>query len=445
MDERVTVEYIYEYWDCLACGRKAVRGDARYCPACGKVRDKKVRFYRLSGKEEAITEKSEQERLGKGPDWICAFCSGTNNFHDPFCGSCGARSDAKKAEPARVGQNTARVKPLPKADWTCLRCNTQNKQADEYCAGCGADYGLPPLERPKRPEQSPPQQKKRIDFAAHGIRLVFLLLATGALWCGYKTVSCVSGYFGTHTVAYKVTERKWKSTIVLEQKKLETMTAWAGELPNDAQVLKREKKIRSYRDVQVGTRTENYEDQETVETTRSQTSTSVERVKTGEREECATTYESIGSGAARKVTRCKTVPVYSDKAVTTSSKVPATEKRSVTKQREVPVYEKQSVYDTEVTYRAWRWSEVRRWETEGNDLPVKTPQPTLKPTERTAMFRLTKPETIFRASYERSSSDDAPDSNIELLSEAEFVQLSPGQTVEFVFIPYKKTLERKKK
>lgn len=444
MDERVTVEYIYEYWDCSACGGKAVRGDARYCPSCGKARDKNVRFYRQGSKEEAIVDQAEQARLSAGADWICAFCSATNNFHDKFCGSCGARSDAKKPQPDRVGEQQVRVKPLPSADWTCLRCGAQNTQADEYCEGCGADYGLPPLERPASLKQTLPQ-KRRIDFAVYAIRGLLVLLATGVLWCGYRTVSCVSDHYGTHTVVYKVTQRKWKSTAVLENKKLETLTAWADELPPDAKVLRREKKVRSYREVQIGTRTETYEEEETTETTRTQEKTAVERLKTGEREECATTYESIGSGAARKVTRCKKVPVYSDKTVTTSSKVPATEKRKVTKEREVPIYRQEPVYDTEVTYRAWRWSEVRRWETTGNDLPVKPPQPVLRPAERTAYHRLSAPYTVFEAAYERSDKSNAPASTVQILKESEFAQTQPGQTVEFLFAPYKNSLQRKTK
>ncbi|HNM99739.1 MAG TPA: hypothetical protein PKG67_04755 [Turneriella sp.] len=444
MDERVTVEYVYEYWDCAACGRRGVRGDARYCPSCGKARDKNVRFYRQGDKEETITEKAEQDRLSAGPDWICAFCSTTNNFHDQFCGSCGARSDAKKSQPDRVGEQPVRIKPLPSADWTCLRCGTQNKQADEHCEGCGADYGLPPLERPAHLKQTP-LTEKRIDFAVYAIRGLLILLATGVLWCGYRTVSCVSNHYGTHTVVYKVTERKWKSTIVLESKNLETLTAWANELPSDAKVLRREKKIRSYRDIQTGTRTESYEEEETAETTRTQEKTSVERVKTGEREECATTYESIGSGAARKVTRCKNVPIYADKTVTTSTTVPATEKRKVTKERDVPVYDKQPVFDTEVTYRAWRWSEVRRWETAGSVLPVKPPQPVLRPAERAANYRLSAPRTVFEVTFARSDKGDAPASTVQLLEEAEFAKIQPEQKVEFLFIPYKNTLERKAK
>ncbi|MBV6492937.1 MAG: hypothetical protein LDLANPLL_00942 [Turneriella sp.] len=408
MDERVTIEYVYEYWDCLACGKKGIRGDHRFCPACGKARDANVQFYRKRDAEEIIRDENTRERLSAGADWICNFCSSANNIHDVFCPSCGAKSDASGKPVQRVGDKPKTPKKnLP-------RINSQGK-------------------------------KKKFPWSRYAVRGLIIVLATGVLWCGYKTVSCVTGYFRTQVVTYKVIDKKWKVTVYLEQKSIETFTAWKENVPRGAQIIKKVRKVRNYRDVASGTRTEKYDEKIEVATTREQQVTTTERVQSGEREECNTTYESVGSGAARKITRCRKVPVYTERNVTKKHNVPVTEEKMATKEREVTNYVQEAVYDTEVTYRAWAWNTVRSFTSEGNKLPIRQPQILLAPRERTAFYRLTSPRVLFEVAIQRQGEGDAPEStSVFTLEEEEFTQYRVGGLVDFFYTPAGQKLERKK-
>ncbi|PID82863.1 MAG: hypothetical protein CSB15_01285 [Clostridiales bacterium] len=75
-------------WDCEFCNGKGIKGSMRNCTNCGNARGDEVQFYLPEniGFENAVDE----EKVSKGPDWICEFCGGYSSSDLSACVSCGA-------------------------------------------------------------------------------------------------------------------------------------------------------------------------------------------------------------------------------------------------------------------------------------------------------------------------------------------------------------------
>lgn len=81
------------YWDCPMCQTKKILGTERNCPNCGMPRGEDVKFY-MDGPEVKLTEEQQQKK-GKGADWMCEYCGGYNSALDTVCVSCGAERSGK--------------------------------------------------------------------------------------------------------------------------------------------------------------------------------------------------------------------------------------------------------------------------------------------------------------------------------------------------------------
>jgi ribosomal protein L37E len=259
MNETVTEEFIYEYWDCPKCGNKAIRGDEYKCPSCGYPRDNTITFYRKS-EEEKIDSEKQVESFTKGPDWICSFCDSLNHNDDANCKGCGAtKEDSARNyfEEQKIREEKAKSKTPP-------------------------------------PPPPPPKSKKSL----------FAIIAGLFLFIGF-----ICWGVSSHKEIYKVEETKWVRAISVERYDWKTKSDWKGELTgDDPQVLSENREIRRYEKRQVGTRTESYQD--------------TERYQNGTTRECSTNYTSTGSGASKKTTTCKDVPKYSTRNVTKTRTVP---------------------------------------------------------------------------------------------------------------------------
>lgn len=264
------------YWDCPMCQTKKILGTERNCPNCGMPRGEDVKFY-MDGPEVKLT-KEQQKKKGKGADWMCEYCGGYNSALDTVCVSCGAERSGK--------------------DYFEIRKEKEEKKAAK--------------EREEQQQngivQQPDNKKKKpFNVKALVIGIVIAVLAIAGI-----------AYLATPKT-YEVTlaDKYWQSSVDVEKNTECYESDWS--LPSGAELDHKEREIRTYEQVQDGTRTETYESYEVV----------------GSHEE--TSYTDNGDGTFHSSTT--TVPDYG----------------YVTRTREVPNYVDVPVYDTKYYYYIWRW------------------------------------------------------------------------------------------
>ncbi|CAN0561898.1 unnamed protein product, partial [Laminaria digitata] len=141
----------------------------------------------------------------------------------------------------------------------------------------------------------------------------------------------------------------WQRSIGAERIVTLDETGWSR--PGDAYEVESRRKIRSYKTVTIGYRTE--------------TRTSTERYQSGT-ESYSCGQESLGNGYFR--TKTCTRATYSTRPVTTS--------------HQVPITEEQPVWDTWYSYKVDRWREIRRVPAMGGDTEPEWPEITFEQGER---------------------------------------------------------------
>lgn len=291
------VDYVYEYWDCGYCGAVGVRGDEETCVQCGHPRDADVRFYRQEDLEELVEDGQHLERFTSGPDWACAFCETLNRATDTVCRSCGATKDEST-------QNYLEI-----------RAKKEAREAER---------------QPAAPAPAPASSSSGI-------------VGKLAIGCGTLLVLAVAlGWWLTreHEVSYEVATVQWKRDVVVERYARAQRVDWSDELKgDDINQLSKAKEIRRYEKKQVGTE--------------NKTVTETKRVKTGTKKECKTEYKSTGSGASKKIKKCKQVPVYKNKKIKTTKRVPK--------------YKKVPIYGSKVTYTSSMFDPLKTETAEGSD------------------------------------------------------------------------------
>ncbi len=211
-------------WICPHCQTKN-RGAKENCDACGAVRGNVQFIYEEDG--QAVTDAAEKAKATAGPDWICAFCGGSNAFDRQRCQSCSAaRSDGtlREVKDATVkgGEGSAKRQYSPHAT-------------------VAPDVRIEPVKVPLP-----------IWFKAGCAVVVLGFMALMGLQC--------LSFEDTMTVAGK----EWRRSIQVMQYQTFREGAWRGELPAGAREIGRQEKVRSYRDVLIGYKTvqETYTEQE---------------------------------------------------------------------------------------------------------------------------------------------------------------------------------------
>jgi ribosomal protein L37E len=298
-DERTTEEYVYEYWDCPRCGEKGIRGDFKVCASCGFSRDDTISFYRKEV-DEVVTDEAQVDKFKEGPDWVCSYCGSLISQTDGKCGGCGMTRDESV-------KNYFELKGKEGA-------------GDEVVAGAEA---APP---------SPPEREE----GKGGKGKLFGIIG------GVAAVIAIVAFWGlsAKAVKYKVKSVYWERGIAVNRYMLTNSTDWEDEMKGDEiRVIRKNREIKRYDKRQVGTRSESYKD--------------TEKYKAGTKEECTTSYKSTGSGAAKKIKKCRDVPVYKT--------------REVTKTRQVPVYREFPVYGNKVIYVSKLYSVHRTPKKNGRD------------------------------------------------------------------------------
>lgn len=239
------------YWDCPMCQTKKILGTERNCPNCGMPRGEDVKFY-MDGPEVKLTEEQQQKK-GKGADWMCEYCGGYNSALDTACVSCGAERSGK--------------------DYFEIRKAKEKKQAEKQAEKDQEKKELDDAIRNKKKAEVKKKRKKKLLIGL----FIFLLITAGLMFLG-------------RSKEYQVTlaDKYWQSSVDVEKYAEVYESDWT--LPDGAELDHKEKEIRTYEQVQHGTTTETYESYEQV----------------GSHEE--TTYTDNGDGTFHSSTT--TVPDY---------------------------------------------------------------------------------------------------------------------------------------
>lgn len=324
-------------WDCKSCGRTRNPGPATHCGGCGVPRGDDVEFY-LPEDAREVDAAEELKKAAAGPDWKCPYCNGDNPGYNTFCASCGGPQDgtAKRATKTTL---TKLPEPVAAAGPSWLR---------RIALGCGA--------------------------------LILLFF-----------VSCYV-LTSTHVSTMKVTSMSWQRAIDVETLGMVTDEGWQdrGEVPANAKILSKQRKVRETLQVQTGSQTRTR-----MVTQTEQTGTN--KVKVGTKD--------LGNGYFEDV--------YEDEPVYSS--------RQVEESYEEPVYRADPVYDTMVRYQVERWQKSSTAEEKGED--NKPVWPTVREAAKTRAGGR-------HENYSVSLQGDGKSFSYSPASESEFSALSVGQTVE---------------
>lgn len=107
-----TEETILEgMWDCPNCDN-ANKGSSMNCEGCGAVRDEDVKFY-LPEDAREITDQAEIDAANAGADWICGFCSTSNNATISSCKQCGGPREEGTEQKAEEVKPAGSPNPSP--------------------------------------------------------------------------------------------------------------------------------------------------------------------------------------------------------------------------------------------------------------------------------------------------------------------------------------------
>ena len=276
-------------WDCPACGTKGIRGDVYDCPNCGRVRADDVKFYLPTDAAE-VTDAAGLAATKAGPDWICDFCGNLNRATQGSCDKCSAPRGSKRRATHEYDQAA-----VPRS------------------AAEAVDHRAPPVAAAAAPAQT----KRRSCMSPLVIvgLLVALIVGGILLLRPRETVATVSG-------------TSWERSLRVEAYGPQQAQDWAESVPADAYNRQCRNSVRSYIQVQTGTRTERQQE--------------CRQVAVGEE-----TYECgvVDLGNGRFEQKMCTRTIYEQQCQWVSV--------------EVPVYVQQPVYDNYCTYTVDRWSPAR--------------------------------------------------------------------------------------
>jgi hypothetical protein len=274
-------------WDCPACGTKGIRGDVYACPNCGRVRADDVRFY-LPKDAVEVTDAAGIAAAKAGADWRCDYCGNLNAAASGSCEKCGAPRGSKERATHKYDQTA-----IPRS----------------AAEAAGA---------PREPASVPTAPPKRRSWTLPAVGVVILAALVGLgifLFTPRASVATVSG-------------KSWERSLRVEAYGPQQEQDWDESVPSDAYGQQCRTAVRSYVQVQTGTRTEQQQE--------------CQSVAVGEE-----TYECgvVDLGNGRFEQQMCTRTIYEDQCEWVSV--------------EVPVYVDEPVYDNYCTYTVDRWAYAR--------------------------------------------------------------------------------------
>lgn len=212
-------------WTCPFCNTRN-RGRNKVCANCGAAQPKDVQFEQAA-KDELVTDAEGLELAKAGPDIHCPFCGTRNPATAKKCSRCGG--DLTEGERRESGQVLGAQQTGPVAQVACEYCGTKNPATNVKCTNCGSPLAKAP--RPK-PAAAPaaaaaPSRMSPVMLIVGGIILLVI--------CGAIAFFVARG-FQTETNVARVSDVTWRRSIVVLGLAPVERSAWADEIPGDADV-----------------------------------------------------------------------------------------------------------------------------------------------------------------------------------------------------------------
>jgi len=210
-------EQVYEMlWDCPHCGTKKNLGlTHRHCPSCGGPQDANWRYFPADHEKVAV-----QDHEYVGADLECVYCNTFNSRRARHCRGCGAPLEG--AKPVRQRQDQLHAGPY----------------AGESIEAARHEFAPAPA--------SPPATKQRRSW---------LVWAGGVGCLGLVLVAVVVGLlfvFWKRAGALEVAGHSWERQIQIERYGPVSESAWCDQMPAGATQVRREREVRSHREVPDG-------------------------------------------------------------------------------------------------------------------------------------------------------------------------------------------------
>jgi ribosomal protein L40E len=216
--------YVELEWTCPFCNTRNP-GRSKVCSNCGAPQPKDVAFQQAA-EDKIVTEQAVLETIAAGPDIHCPFCGTRNPGNATKCARCGG--DLAQGEKRESGQVLGAQQTGPAAKITCEFCGTENPGTRVTCSNCGS-----PLAKAPRPE---PVASAAVRSSAQvspvmliGGGLVLLLI------CGALAFFLMRGT-QTDTYTARVDSVNWKRTIVVLGLVPVQNSAWADQIPPNANI-----------------------------------------------------------------------------------------------------------------------------------------------------------------------------------------------------------------
>lgn len=241
-------------WDCEYCGQKKLLAKThRYCPSCGGMQKAEWRYFPSDQDKVAVAD-----HVYVGADRICPACQAPSSAAAQHCGGCGAPLEGAKQAAQRADQEGKSF-----AAETVQDAKNEQARAKAEAGGAGTPKGTLAKKRPNL-------KRDLIILGSFFLVLIGFFLAIG--W--------------TRATHVRVAGHSWKHEIKIENYSPVQDKSWCDSMPSDAHQVRREREVRSQRQVPNG-------------------------------EECSTVRHDNGDGTFRESQRCrpryKSEPVYDDR------------------------------------------------------------------------------------------------------------------------------------
>ena len=214
--------YVELEWTCPFCNTRNP-GRAKVCRNCGAAQPKDVQFHQ-AGEDKIVTDQEGLEMAKGGPDVHCPFCGTRNPAGATKCSRCGG--DLTGAEQREEGQIIGAAHTEPAPDIKCDYCGTLNPATNAKCKNCGSPLGVAVKPAAAAPTAAPAKVSPVLMIAG----AIILLLICGAIAFFFMRGA------STESNVARVSNVNWKRSIVVMGYAPATLSTWADELPQGAEI-----------------------------------------------------------------------------------------------------------------------------------------------------------------------------------------------------------------
>lgn len=220
-----TLGHVELEWVCPFCNTRNP-GRAKVCANCGAAQPKDVQFQQAA-EDKIVKDATTLEAAQAGPDIHCPFCGTRNPGNATKCSRCGG--DLTEGERREAGQVLGAQQTKPAPDITCQFCGTPNKATNVKCTNCGSPLHTAPRPQPAAAAPTP----------AAGAKMNPMWLIIGGVLalivCGAIAFFLMRG-MQSDTRTARVSDVDWTRSIVVLGYVPVSLSAWADQIPADADV-----------------------------------------------------------------------------------------------------------------------------------------------------------------------------------------------------------------